>query len=87
MGVQTVFVAERIITPQRFAERIDCNDLTFISDQSFQKHLLLGGQSNRFSILADLRSAENEIVLCIAVLKTLLFLVVGLWMAEHKRHE
>ena len=29
----------------------------------------------------------NEIVLCIAVLETLLFLAVGLWMAEHKRHE
>lgn len=29
----------------------------------------------------------NESVLCIAVLETLLFLAVGLWMAEHKRHE
>ena len=29
----------------------------------------------------------NEIALRIAVLETLLFLAVGLWMAEHKRHE
>ena len=60
MGVQTVFVAERIIAPQRFAERINRNDLTFISGQSFQKRMLLGGQSNRFSILADLCSAEID---------------------------
>lgn len=58
MGVEAVFVPERIVSPQCFTKRIDGNDLSRIAGKRFQQQVLFGCQGNDLAALVNFSPAE-----------------------------
>lgn len=58
MSVQAVFISERIVSPQRLAQRICGDDPASVSGKCFQQRVFFGSEGDRHAVFYDFGAAE-----------------------------